>query len=182
MILFKAYRGCARGQLNETLPKGDKAYYSPDNDHIVDPKREQFVDGEAFATNTLHECAHATGADSRLDSHLGTHPFGSPEYAREELIAELSAAVISSLYGMSKHIKSDSAQYLNFWLGSLQQGPEYLKSVLGDVRRSSGLITQRFEAIQQEIARGEEADNGKFRSDKVEGQQPVQEHQAAKEL
>ena len=39
--------------------KGDKAYYSPANDHIVVPKREQFVDGEAFATNTLHECAHA---------------------------------------------------------------------------------------------------------------------------
>ena len=53
--------------------KGDKAYYSPANDHIVVPKREQFVDGEAFATNTLHECAHATGADSRLDRHLGGH-------------------------------------------------------------------------------------------------------------
>ena len=163
--------------------KGDKAYYSPTNDHIVVPKREQFVDGETFATNTLHECAHATGADSRLARHLGGNPFGSPEYAREELIAELSAAVISSQYGMSKHIKNDSAQYLKSWLGSLQQGPEYLKSVLGDVRRSSGLITQRLEAIQQEMARGEEADYGKFRSVKVESQQPVQEHQvqAAKE-
>ena len=145
--------------------KGAKAYYSPANDHIVVPKREQFVDGEAFATNTLHECAHATGADSRLARHLGGNPFGSPEYAREELIAELSAAVISSQYGMSKHIKSDSAQYLKSWLGSLQQGPEYLKSVLGDVRRSSGLITQRLEAIQQEMSRGEEADYSRFRPD-----------------
>ena len=145
--------------------KGDKAYYSPANDHIVVPKREQFVDGEAFATNTLHECAHATGADSRLARHFGGNPFGSPEYAREELIAELSAAVISSQYGMSKHIKSDSAQYLKSWLGSLQQGPEYLKSVLGDVRRSSGLITQRLEAIQLEMVRGEEADYSRFRPD-----------------
>ena len=151
--------------------KGDKAYYSPANDHIVVPKREQFVDGEAFATNTLHECAHATGADSRLDRHLGAHSFGSPEYAREELIAELSAAVISSQYGMSKHIKSDSA-------GSLQQGPEYLKSVLGDVRRSSGMIIQRLESIQQEMDRGEEADYGKFRSVKADGNQSAQEHQA----
>jgi antirestriction protein ArdC len=164
--------------------KGDKAYYSPANDHIVVPKREQFVDGEAFATNTLHECAHATGADSRLDRHLGVHSFGSPEYAREELIAELSAAVISSQYGMSKHIKSDSAQYLKSWLGSLQQGPEYLKSVLGDVRRSSGMIIQRLESIQQEMSRGEEADYGKFRSAKADGQKPAQEHQAqaAKEV
>ena len=143
--------------------KGDKAYYSPANDHIVVPKREQFVDGEAFATNTLHECAHATGADSRLDRHLGGHPFGSPEYAREELVAELSAAVISSQYGLSKHIKSDSAQYLKSWLGSLQQGPEFLKTVLGDVRRSSGMITQRLESIQQEMDKGEEADYSRFR-------------------
>ena len=116
--------------------------------------------------------------DSRLDRHLGGHSFGSPEYAREELIAELSAAVISSQYGMSKHIKSDSAQYLKSWLGSLQQGPEYLKSVLGDVRRSSGMIIQRLESIQQEMDRGEEADYGKFRSVKADGNQSAQEHQA----
>ena len=100
----------------------------------------------------------------------------------------MTDAVISTLWELRDSnprpsaCKADSAQYLKFWLGSLQQGPEYLKSVLGDVRRSSGLITQRFEAILQEMARGEEADNGKFRSDKVEGQQPVQEHQATKEL
>ena len=164
--------------------KGDKAYYSPANDHIVVPKREQFVDGEAFATNTLHECAHATGADSRLDRHLGGHPFGSPEYAREELVAELSAAVISSQYGLSKHIKSDSAQYLKSWLGSLQQGPEFLKTVLGDVRRSSGMITQRLESIQEEMAKGEEADYGKFRSATVVSQHAVSDPQAqaAKEV
>ena len=158
--------------------KGDKAYYSPANDHIVVPKREQFVDGEAFATNTLHECAHATGADSRLDRHLGGHPFGSPEYAREELVAELSAAVISSQYGLSKHIKSDSAQYLKSWLGSLQQGPEFLKTVLGDVRRSSGMITQRLESIQQEMDKGEEADYSRFRPATIAKQQSVLEPQA----
>ena len=164
--------------------KGDKAYYSPANDHIVVPKREQFVDGEAFATNTLHECAHATGADSRLDRHLGGHPFGSPEYAREELVAELSAAVISSQYGLSKHIKSDSAQYLKSWLGSLQQGPEFLKTVLGDVRRSSGMITQRLESIQQEMDKGEEADYSRFRPATIAKQRSVLEPQAqaAKEV
>ena len=164
--------------------KGDKAYYSPSSDHIVVPKREQFVDGEAFATNTLHECAHATGADNRLARHLGGNPFGSPEYAREELIAELSAAVISSQYGMSKHIKSDSAQYLKSWLGSLQQGPEYLKSVLGEVRRSSGMITQRLESIQQEMNKGEEADYGQFRPASVKNapSSAVTQVQTAKEI
>ena len=68
---------------------GDNAYYSPAKDEIVIPTREQFVDGEAFATNTLHECAHATGAESRLNRDM-KHPFGSPEYAKEELKKQLN--------------------------------------------------------------------------------------------
>ena len=143
--------------------KGDKAYYSPSQDRIVVPTREQFIDGEAFATNTLHECAHATGADSRLDRKLGENPFGSPGYAKEELIAELSAAVIASQHGLSKHIKNDSAQYLKSWLGSLKEGPEFLKTVLGDVKRSTGMISQRLEAIQLEMDKGEDADYSMFR-------------------
>ncbi len=150
--------------------KGDKAYYSPAKDHIVIPTREQFVDGEAFATNTLHECAHATGADSRLGRNLGGNPFGSPGYAKEELIAELSAAVIASQHGMSKHIKNDSAQYLKSWLGSLREGPEFLKTVLGDVKRSTGMINQRLEAIQLEMDKGEKADYSRLRANGV----PVQ--------
>ena len=163
--------------------KGDKAYYSPSEDRIVVPTREQFIDGEAFATNTLHECAHATGAESRLDRRLMEHPYGSDRYAKEELIAELSAAVIASQYGLSKHIKSDSAQYLKSWLGSLRQGPEFLKTVMGEVRRSTGMINQRLEAIQLEMEKGEKADYSQFRSKSVTLQQPAQElqTQAAKD-
>ena len=163
--------------------KGDQAFYSPSNDHIVVPKREQFVDGEAFATNTLHECAHATGAESRLNRAMA-NAFGSEAYAKEELIAELSAAVISSQYGMSKHIKNDSAQYLKSWLGSLKQGPEFLKTVLGDVKRSSNMINQRLESIQQEMAKGEDADYSQFRPAALSAQmvKPEAQMQAAKEV
>lgn len=87
------------------------------------------------------------------------HAFGSPEYAKEELIAELSAAVIASQHGLSKHIKNDSAQYLKSWLGSLKEGPEFLKTVLWDVKRSTGMINQR----QQEMEKGEKADYSQFR-------------------
>ncbi len=158
--------------------KGDKAYYSPSSDHIVIPKREQFVDGEAFATNTLHECAHATGASSRLDRGLGEHSFGSPGYAKEELIAELSAAVVANQYGLSKHVKSDSAQYLKSWLGSLKESPDFLKSVMGDVKRSTGLINQRLEAIQLEMDKGEKADYSQFRSERVTEVKDAKQEQA----
>ena len=163
--------------------KGDQAYYSPSKDAIVVPKREQFVDGEAFATNTLHECAHATGSESRLARHLGEHSFGSPGYAREELIAELSAAVVASQYGLSKHIKNDSAQYLKSWLGSLKESPDFLKTVLGDVKRSSSMISQRLESIQQEMDKGEKADYSQFMPVKTGSAKEgiVTEVQAAKE-
>ena len=142
--------------------KGDKAYYSPARDEIVIPTREQFVDGEAFATNTLHECAHATGAESRLNRTMG-HAFGSEEYAKEELTAELSAALIASQHGLTKHVKNDSAAYLKSWLGSLQQGPDFLKTVLSEVKRCTGMINERLNAIQVELDKGEEADYSLFR-------------------
>ena len=142
--------------------KGDKAYYSPARDEIVIPTREQFIDGEAFATNTLHECAHATGAASRLNRTMG-HAFGSEEYAKEELTAELSAALIASQHGLTKHVKNDSAAYLKSWLGSLQQGPDFLKTVLSEVKRCTGMINQRLDAIQLELDKGEKADFSLFR-------------------
>ena len=142
--------------------KGDNAYYSPARDEIVIPTREQFVDGEAFATNTLHECAHATGAKSRLDRIQTGQTFGSPEYAKEELTAELSAALIASQHGLTKHVKNDSAAYLKSWLGSLQQGPDFLKTVLSDVKHCTSMINQRIDAIQQEMEKGEKADYSLF--------------------
>jgi antirestriction protein ArdC len=160
---------------------GDKAYYSPSRDEIVVPKREQFIDGEAFATNSLHECAHATGAESRLNRPELGHPFGTPPYAREELTAELSAAVVASQYGLSKHVKDDSAKYLKSWLGSLQKGPDFLKSVLGNVRKCSTAITQRIEAIRAEMEKGEKADYGQFRPAGAKEVQQEQKAEAARE-
>ena len=142
--------------------KGDNAYYSPARDEIVIPTREQFVDGEAFATNTLHECAHATGAESRLNRTMG-RAFGSEEYAKEELTAELSAALIASQHGLTKHVKNDSAAYLKSWLGSLQQGPDFLKTVLSEVKRCTGMINQRLDAIQSELDKGEQANFSLFK-------------------
>lgn len=158
--------------------KGDRAYYSPSRDEIVVPTREQFIDGEAFATNTLHECAHATGAESRLNRPDLGHPFGSEPYGREELTAELSAAVVASQYGLSKHVKDDSAKYLKSWLSSLHETPDFLKTVLANVRRCSTLITQRIEAISAEMEKGEKADYSQFRTKASLGRIDSQEPQA----
>lgn len=120
---------------------GDDAYYSMSKKIIVVPEKKQFKDGESFYANTFHEMAHSTGAEDQLN-RLKPSKFGSADYAREELIAELSAALTASRYGMVKNIKSDSAAYLKSWLQSLKQEPEFIKTVLNEVKRATGMLTQ----------------------------------------
>ena len=86
----------------------DKAYYSITKDEIVVPEKSQFVSGESFYGTLLHEMTHSTGAKERLDRFKASS-FGDADYAREELVAELGSALISSRYGITKQIKDESA-------------------------------------------------------------------------
>jgi len=137
---------------------GDDAYYSISKKEIVIPEKSQFKDGESFYSNLAHEMAHSTGAEDQLN-RLKPSSFGSKDYAREELVAELSAALVAQRYGMSKHIKEDSAAYLKNWLDSLKESPDFIKTTLTDVKRAAGMITQRIDAIQLKIDNGESLDN-----------------------
>lgn len=120
--------------------QGDDCYYSISKKIIVTPLKEQFKDGESYYGSTFHECAHSTGAEDQLN-RIKPAKFGSKEYAREELVAELTAALTASKYGMVKNIKSDSAAYLKNWLSALKEEPEFIKTVLTDVRRATAMLT-----------------------------------------
>lgn len=129
---------------------GDDAYYSISKNEIVIPEKRQFKDGESFYSNLLHEMGHATGAESQLN-RLKPTSFGSNEYAREELVAEMTAALVASSHGMNKHIKEDSAAYLKSWLDSLKEEPSFIKDVLYDVKHASSLIESKIEMVEQLI-------------------------------
>ena len=137
---------------------GDQAYYSISKNEIVIPEKKQFKDGESFYTNLAHEMTHSTGAENQL-GRLKPTSFGSKEYAREELVAELSAALVAQRYGMTKHLKEDSASYLKSWLNSLKESPEFLKTTLVDVKKASGMITRCIDDIQLKIDNGEDLSN-----------------------
>jgi antirestriction protein ArdC len=132
----------------------DNAYFSISKDEIVVPEKSQFINGESFYSNLLHEMTHSTGTEERLNRFKQGNGFGSAEYSREELVAELSAALIASRYGMEKNVKEDSCSYLKSWLGSLKESPEFLKTTLLDVKRASSMITQRIDAINERIEQG----------------------------
>lgn len=128
----------------------DKAYYSISKNEIVVPEKEQFKDGESFYGTLFHEMTHSTGAEGVLDRIKPT-AFGSAEYAREELVAELGSALIAQRYGMSKHIKEDSCAYLKGWLDELKESPQFIKTTLLDVKRATSMITQKVDKIAQEL-------------------------------
>ena len=141
----------------------DSAYYSISKNEIVVPEKEQFKSGEAFYGTLFHEMTHSTGAEGVLDRIKPT-AFGSAEYAREELVAELGSALVAQRYGMAKHIKEDSCAYLKGWLNELKESPQFIKTTLLDVKRASSLITQKVDKIAMELEQGlgrqERQDNG----------------------
>ena len=128
----------------------DNAYYSISKNEIVVPEKGQFVDGESFYGTLFHEMTHSTGKEGVLD-RIKPAAFGSEEYAREELVAELGSALVAQRYGMAKHIKEDSASYLKSWLESLKESPQFIKTALLDVKKATSIIIQRIDQIAQEL-------------------------------
>ncbi len=124
--------------------RGDEAYFTISKNKVVVPLKEQFKDGESFYSNLFHELAHSTGHKSQLD-RIKSAKFGSAEYAREELVAELTAALVSVNNGITKNVKEDSAAYLKSWLNSLKEDPSFIKTVLLDVKKAAAILNKHIE-------------------------------------
>ena len=104
---------------------GDRAYYTVGADRIYVPGIEQYDDHAAHWATVIHEHLHWTGHPTRLDRDL-RHPFGSLEYAAEELVAELGAAIACARLGVSVEPREDHAAYLSHWLKILGEDPKAL--------------------------------------------------------
>ncbi len=126
---------------------GDKACFSISKDEIIIPEKQQFINGESYYSNLWHEMAHSTGIKSRLGRYEVSDLMGEG-YAKEELVAELSAALVGMQYGLKKNIKTDSCAYIKGWLAALKEKPAFIKTVLQDVKKASGLIIQAIEGMQ----------------------------------
>lgn len=99
---------------------GNRAYYRPATDSIHLPHFDQFRSADDYLTTLAHELCHWTGAKHRLDRNL-VNAFGSKDYAREELIAELGAAFVCNAIGVAGgHIESHAA-YLASWIQCLRE-------------------------------------------------------------
>ncbi len=139
------------------------AYYSPSRDVVVLPMKAQFNtgstpdeiyrDGMEFYSTMLHEMTHSTMTPERLNREMGGK-FGDPKYAKEELVAELTAAMISHSMGFDSKITDNSAAYLDSWIGVLKKEPKFIVSIMADVNKASDMILDRVD--NQRLALGEQ--------------------------
>ncbi len=125
---------------NIDVKLSNNAFYSPVHDSITVPLKAQFESGEAFYGTLLHEMTHSTAIESRLNRETG-HVFGDSKYAKEELVAELTSAMLCQSMGITKTIQEENAAYLKSWLGELRKSPSYLMNVLFDVKKASSMIS-----------------------------------------
>ena len=104
----------------EICQGGDRAYYSPLEDRIHMPDLHRFEDSSSFYAILSHELIHWTSPDDRCPRRFRPTTFGTTNYAREELVAELGAAFLCADLGLSLTPRSDHAEYIAGWLDVLR--------------------------------------------------------------
>lgn len=138
-----------------------RAFYVPSQDFIVLPMKEQFNigktaeevyrDGMEYYSTALHEMGHSTGHESRLNRQFGAKR--TEGYAHEELIAEMTAALVGSTMGFDKKILENNANYLKGWLENLKRNPESITTIMSDVGKASDMIIEKID--EQRVALGQ---------------------------
>jgi len=105
----------------------DSAYYSPSRDIVNMPNLDTFVDADSYYKVLFHELAHSTGHKNRLNRKtlLEVNKWGDTTYAKEELVAEISAMYIVGMLGLEpKDNESNSQAYIKGWCKYLEDKPK----------------------------------------------------------
>ena len=112
---------------------GNEAYYSKTKDHIQLPLKEQFDNETKYYAVALHELGHWTGHATRLNRPMEGR-FGSDEYAREELRAEIASLMTGSELQIG-HNFGQHAAYVNSWVKILKDEPYELFRASADAQK-----------------------------------------------
>lgn len=105
----------------------DRAYYSPAKDQVVVPMPVQFTESAEYYSTAFHELTHSTLIESRCNRKQdgAISFFGSKDYSREELVAEIGAAMLCSNFGVdTDKAFRNSIAYLQSWASNLKNDPK----------------------------------------------------------
>lgn len=134
---------------------GSAAFYRPSTDEIHMPEMEKFRERESFGSVSLHELTHWTGAKHRIDRPLSGDK-RNPDYAREELVAELGSAFLCASLEITPTVREDHAGYLQSWLGVLKADKRAVFAAAAHAQKAAdylhGLQPQPVRPVSQDPA------------------------------
>ena len=133
------YLGRTGVKLSHT--EGDQAFYRPSTDEVVLPIRKQFVSTAEYYSTVFHELTHSTGHPSRLNRLARPSFFGTEDYSKEELVAEIGAAALVNHVGLeTDHSFRNSTAYIQNWLKVLKDDKRFIVSAAGRAEKAVNLI------------------------------------------
>jgi antirestriction protein ArdC len=129
---------------------GNRAYYSVSLDYVQLPNQHSFDSAEEYYTTCFHELTHATGHVNRLGRKSILEPsyFGSHEYSKEELVAEMGASFLSGICGIEQKTIVNSAAYIRGWLRELKNDKTLLIHAAALGQKASEFILDRKEYVE----------------------------------
>lgn len=135
----------------------NRACYSPQRDSITLPMREQFGTASDYYSTALHELSHWTGHESRLNRNL-ENEFGSTEYAREELRAEIASMLIGRDIGIG-YQPQQTAAYAKSWIEALHSDHMEIHRATRDASKIQSYVLEFGKSL--DLKEGESASEGK---------------------
>jgi antirestriction protein ArdC len=118
-----------------------RAFYRPADDSINMPRSDSFESVEAYYSVLFHELTHSTGHNSRLNRPgLKSPMFGTETYSKEELIAEMGAAMLCSICGIDNATFNNSASYIASWKSKLTEDPKLLVHAAAAAQKAADFI------------------------------------------
>lgn len=121
---------------------GNRACYFPFLDKINMPPKENFNNVPEYYSTIFHELTHSTGHQKRLNRPeiVDVNQFGSHDYSKEELVAEMGASFLSQKTGIDNITIDNSAAYIASWLKVLRSDPKIVVQAAAKAQKAVDLI------------------------------------------
>lgn len=122
--------------------KGNRACYFPWQDKINMPDKEKFKTVQEYYSTLYHELTHSTGHEKRLNRPgiVDANKFGSHDYSKEELVAEMGASFLAQETGIDNITIDNSAAYIASWLKKLRSNPKFVVEAAAKAQKAVDLI------------------------------------------
>jgi antirestriction protein ArdC len=133
------------------IERHSHAFYRSSADLIGIPSRNCFESPETYYTTLFHELTHSTGHSSRLrrfEENSTDHEFASESYSKEELVAEIGAAMLAGISGISHSTLANSASYLQAWINKLRSDSRLIISAASHAQKAVDYILGDAKACQ----------------------------------